>query len=108
MGLKFGFFNGERYQLFNEEIIQQTLEQRPLPEYLLLTFFKDGKKYNAYLEFDEQELYNTFKLLAYDPDESLILRVSIRADLKQTSVTLQAKDKSLSLEKMKAVEIYTK
>ncbi|SKB60354.1 Protein of unknown function [Sphingobacterium nematocida] len=108
MGLKFGFFNGERYQLFNEAIIQQTLEQRPLPEYLLLTFFKDGKKYNAYLEFDEQELYNTFKLLAYDPNESLILRVSISSDLKQTSVTLQAKGKSLSLENMKAVEIYAK
>lgn len=109
MGLKFRFFNGERLQLFNEEITQQIQQKSPLPEYLNLSFFKEEKKYNAYLEFDEQELYDTFEMLAYgNPDEPLILKLDINSGLTQTRVEVQSKGKTLSLKKMKAVEIYAK
>lgn len=109
MGLKFRFFNGERHQLFNDEIAGQTQQQRPLPEYLNLTFFKEGKKHNAYLEFDEQELYDTFEMLAHgNPEEPLILKLNINSDLTQTDVKLQSKGKTLSLKRMKSLKIYTK
>ncbi|MDR2284221.1 MAG: DUF2931 family protein [Sphingobacterium sp.] len=107
--LKFRLFNGERYQFFNEEITQQQYQPQAIPDYLNFTFFKDGKKHNAYLEFEENEVFRLFdQITKQHPDEPIDLVLNISPDLKQTSIKLRTKSDTLYFENMRKVEIYTK
>lgn len=105
--LDISFFNGEEYELFNEEAAKMKYTQQVVPEYLIYTFIKNKKKYKAFLQFDENEIFSHFeKLTSNNSNESLDIVLNISADLKQTTIQLQSKNKTLNFEKMKDVDVY--
>lgn len=105
--LDISFFNGEEYELFNEEVAKMKYTQQVVPEYLIYTFIKNKKKYKAFLQFDENEIFSHFeKLTSNNSNESLDIVLNISADLKQTTIQLQSKNKTLNFEKMKDVDVY--
>lgn len=105
--LDISFFNGEEYELFNEEVAKMKYTQQVVPEYLIYTFIKNKKKYKAFLQFDENEIFSHFeKLTSNNSNESLDIVLNISPDLKQTTIQLQSKNKTLNFEKMKDVDVY--
>ena len=105
--LDISFFNGEEYELFNEEAAKMKYTQQVVPEYLIYTFIKNKKKYKAFLQFDENEIFSHFeKLTSNNSNESLDIVLNISPDLKQTTIQLQSKNKTLNFEKMKDVDVY--
>lgn len=105
--LDISFFNGEEYELFNEEVAKMKYTQQVVPEYLIYTFIKNKKKYKAFLQFDENEIFSHFeKLTSNNSNESLDIVLNISPDLKQTTIQLQSKSKTLNFEKMKDVDVY--
>lgn len=105
--LDISFFNGEEYELFNEEVAKMKYTQQVVPEYLIYTFIKNKKKYKAFLQFDENEIFSHFeKLTSNNSNESLDIVLNISTDLKQTTIQLQSKNKTLNFEKMKDVDVY--
>jgi hypothetical protein len=79
-----------------------------LPDYLIFTFFiKNKKKYEAYLEFDENEIFSHFeKLTQNNLNEPIEIVLNISSNLNQTTIKLHSKDRTLNFEKMKDVQIY--
>lgn len=105
--LDLSFFNGEQYELFNEEVVKMKYQKQVLPDYLIYTFIKNHKKYEAYLEFDEDEVFSHFeKLDPNNSNESIDIVLNISPDLKQTTIQLRSKNRTLDFEKMKSVKIY--
>lgn len=105
--LDISFFNGEEYELFNEEVAKMKYTQQVVPDYLIYTFIKNKKKYKAFLQFDENEIFSHFeKLTSNNSNESLDIVLNISPDLKQTTIQLQSKNKTLNFEKMKDVDVY--
>ena len=105
--LDFYFFNGEKYALYNEEVTNMKYQPRVLPNYLYFTFIKDQKKYDVYLEFDENEIFNYFnKLTKNNSNEAIDIVVTIDSSLNPKTIQLHSKNKKLNFEKMKKVEIY--
>ena len=56
--MRFKFFNGESYSLYNDDFSNMKYQEEVLPEYLIFKFIKNNVKYKAYFEFDENELFN--------------------------------------------------
>ncbi|MFB9079996.1 DUF2931 family protein [Flavobacterium procerum] len=104
--LDISFFNGEEYELFNEEVLKMTYQKQVVPNYLIYTFIKDNKTYKAFLQFDEEEIFSHFeKLASNNSNELLDIVLNISSDLNQTTIQLRSKDKALDFEKMKTVKI---
>ncbi|KFF05762.1 DUF2931 family protein [Flavobacterium reichenbachii] len=103
----FRFFNGERYELFNEEIAKMKYQKEVLPYYLSYKFIKNKKRYEVHLEFDEDEIFSHFEKLAPNNSNELIdIVLNINSNLNQVTIQLHSKDRTLNFEKMKSVEIY--
>lgn len=105
--LYFIFFNAEEYELFNGEIAKMSYQKQVVPNYLIYTFIKNKKRYKAYLEFDEDEIFSHFETLApNNSNDPLDLVVNISSDLSQTTIELHSKNKTLNFKKMKKVKVY--
>lgn len=106
--LNFYFFNGERHALFNEDVINITYQNQVLPDFIKFTFIKNEKKYQAFMEFDEEELFTYFEELTQtNPHEPIAIIIKLTPDLNQAEIQLQSQDKTLSFEKMKKVSVST-
>lgn len=105
--LNISFFNGEEYELFNEEVFKMKHQKQVVPNYLIYTFLKNQKRYKAYLEFDEDEIFSHFEKLAPNNSNELIDIVwNINLNLNQTTIQLRSKNQTLDFEKMKRVKVY--
>ncbi|MCP2025854.1 hypothetical protein L1276_000994 [Flavobacterium sp. HSC-32F16] len=99
-------FNGEEYELFNEEVVKMKHQKQVVPDYLIYTLIKNKKRYKLFLKFDENEIFSYFeKLASHNSNELIDIVVNISSDLKQTTIQLRSKDKTLDFEKMKDVYI---
>jgi hypothetical protein len=106
-GLSIDFFNGEESLLYNEEITKMNCQKQSLPDNLMFTFIKNEKKYKAYLLFNENEIFSHFeKLTQNNLNEPIEIVLNISSNLKQTTIKLHSKDRTLNFEKMKDVDIY--
>lgn len=106
--LEISFFNGERYELFNEEVIKMKYQKQVVPDYLFYTFIKNQKKYKVFLKFDEEEIFDHFeKLTSNNSNESIDLVLNININLNQASIQLRSKDLTLNFEKMDKIKVYT-
>lgn len=104
--LKFNFFNGENFSLYNEEVAKMTYQKLVLPSYINFTFTKNKKEYNAYFEFEEDEIFNNFKKLTdQNPNEAIDIVLNINSDLSKATIKLKSKNKTLDFQKMKTMEV---
>ncbi|MEM8521201.1 DUF2931 family protein [Flavobacterium sp. PL12] len=102
----FYFYNGEAFVIQNEDVIKLDYKKQVLTKLIKFTFFKNQKKYKLFIQFDEEELFNHFEeLTKNNPDEPLDLTITIRPDLKKTTVQLQSKDKILDFKKIEDIKI---
>ncbi len=108
LSMRFKFFNGESYSLYNDDFSNMKYQEEVLPEYLIFKFIKNNVKYKAYFEFGENELFNYFEEISQNNlKEPIEMVINISSDLQETSIQLQTKEKSYSFEKMKEVAVYS-
>lgn len=82
-------------------------QKQILPNDLMFTFIKNQKRYKAYLKFDENEIFSHFeKLTQNNLNEQIEIVLNISSNLKQTTIKLHSKDRTLNFEKMKDVDVY--
>lgn len=104
--LKFYFYNGERFSFYNERISSIKYQRQLIPEGIVFTFFENKKRYKAYFEFDEDEIFNNFKKLTQsNPNEPIDIVLNINPNFTTASIELKSKDKTLNFEKMKTIKI---
>lgn len=100
------FFNGEDFMIYNEDIPKLTYQKLEIPNYIIYTFIKNEKKYKAFIQFEEDEIFSHFKKLQEnDKEEPLDLVLNINSDLNEISVQLVSKAKTLHFKNLKTSEI---
>lgn len=100
------FFNGEDFMIYHEDILKLSYQKLVIPNYIIYTFIKNEKKYKAFIQFEEDEIFNYFKKLQENnKEEPLDLVINISADLNEMNVQLVSKDKILIFKKLKTAEI---
>lgn len=104
--LNFYYFNGERNTMFNEDLINLKFQERVLPDFIKFVFIKDQKKYKAFIEFEEDELFNAFeKLTENNPNEPVEIVLNINSNLKQAKIQLKSKEQTLDLKNLQNVKV---
>ncbi|KFC24350.1 hypothetical protein IO90_03360 [Chryseobacterium sp. FH1] len=104
--LKFYFYNGERYSLFNEDAVNNNYRNKVVPSDIIFIFIQNGKKYKAFFEFDEDEIYSYFNNLSQaNPNAPIDIILNINPDLSQATVKLKSKNRTLDFVKMKTLRI---
>ncbi|MEO8253309.1 MAG: DUF2931 family protein [Flavobacterium sp.] len=100
------FFNGEDFAIYNEDLIKLTYQKLVIPNYIIYTFIKNEKKYKAFIEIEEDEIFSHFKeLTKNNKEEPLDIVINISSDLNGMSVQLVSKEKSLNFIKLKTAKI---
>lgn len=104
--LDFNFFNAEAYVLYKDEIAKSNYDKQVLPAFFVYSFKNNQKRYKAFFDFDEEEVYRHFETIAQNnPDEPIDLVININSELSKVSIQLKTKTKVLDFVKMKEVEI---
>lgn len=103
------FYNGERSTFYNEDVLKINYQKQVLPEVIKFIFIKNNKKHEAFLEFEEDELFQNFKnLTKINANEPVSIVLNIDHNLDKASVQLRSKNELFDLKKMKKVRIYSK
>ena len=107
--MNFYFYNGERSTFYNEDVLKINYQKQVLPEVIKFTFIKNNKKYEAFLEVEEDELFQNFKnLKKINANEPVSIVLNINHNLDKATVQLRSKNELFDLTKIKKVRIYSK
>ena len=105
--LNFYFYNGERSVFYNDAVLQLDYQKQVLPEFIIFTFVRNEKKYTAFVQFDEEELFGNFeKLTKINANEPVRIVLNINNKMDTVTIQLSSKNQLVDFKKMKKIRIY--
>lgn len=92
-------FNGERDEIFPENLPEKTYTKRAIPKQLSLGWHdQQGQLYGGSLDFNEKEIFNAFAAIyEKDPNAKATLVLTVNKTNTYLTVTLKTDDKTIAL-----------
>ena len=105
----FNLYNGEKEELYGEaetdkypiipEFLRWTThKERAIPKIIAFKWIAEDNLYGCYIEFDEEEIFNTFKrILGDNPNAPITVQIYVNTDRTRATVELVNGEESLGV-----------